>query len=329
MLRSNHTFLRCLCAVITAFALHGAANAQATRTWVSGVGADDNPCSRTAPCKTWAGAINKTAAGGEINAIDSGGFGAVSITKSITLNGAGVHASSLNSGTNGVLVNCATPATDVVVLRNLSIQGAGAGVNGVKILKCAAVHLENVDISGQNFSSATSGYGVLINPTTAGNVQVVMDNVRIVDNGNGANGGGVYVQAIAPATATLRMTNSLISNNQGFAGLRVDSGGFATVRNSSITDSGQHGAVAVSSANPADIAIHDSMISGNGVAAATNGAGVQAQGTMASVRISGSVVTDNEHGLRSLTSGILVSYGNNMFYGNTTDGAPTSTVGGL
>jgi hypothetical protein len=65
------------------------AQAQATRTWVSGVGDDANPCSRTAPCKTFAGAISKTAPCGEISVLDPGGFGAVTITKSITINGTG------------------------------------------------------------------------------------------------------------------------------------------------------------------------------------------------------------------------------------------------
>src|SRR4051794_26872782 len=76
------------------------ASAQATRTWVSGVGDDVNPCSRTAPCKTWAGAISKTAVGGVINALDDGGFGAVTITKAITIDGNGHAASALTVGTN-------------------------------------------------------------------------------------------------------------------------------------------------------------------------------------------------------------------------------------
>src|SRR4051812_11174556 len=116
------------------------AQAQATRTWVSGVGDDVNPCSRTAPCKTFAGAISKTAAGGEIDCLDPGGFGAVTATKSITIdgtNGAG-FGSILASGTNGVNVNdsaTATPGTIVVTLRRLSINGAGSvlGVNGINI----------------------------------------------------------------------------------------------------------------------------------------------------------------------------------------------------
>src|SRR3984893_12212862 len=93
------------------------AQAQAARTWVSGVGDDVNPCSRTAPCKTWAGAISKTADGGEIDALDPGGFGALTITKSITIDGGGGQvASTLVSGTNGIVVNA--PAGSIVTLRN-------------------------------------------------------------------------------------------------------------------------------------------------------------------------------------------------------------------
>src|SRR5437588_5021008 len=83
--------------------------AQATRTWVSGVGDDINPCSRTAPCKTFAGAISKTALGGVINAIDSGGFGTVTITKSITIDGSGVLAGMLGAMTNGININITDP----------------------------------------------------------------------------------------------------------------------------------------------------------------------------------------------------------------------------
>src|SRR5882757_2814385 len=108
--------------------------AQATRTWVSGVGDDVNPCSRTAPCKTFAGAISKTAAGGEIDALDPAGFGAVTVTKSITLDGGGGQvASVLVSGTNGIVIN-ANAATDVVILRNLRINGIGSGLNGIQFL---------------------------------------------------------------------------------------------------------------------------------------------------------------------------------------------------
>src|SRR5438093_4763964 len=118
------------------------AAAQATRTWVSGVGDDVNPCSRTAPCKTFAGAISKTAAGGEIDTLDPGGFGAVTITKAITIDGSAGMASILASGTNGVIVSAGP--NDVVTLRNLSINGAGTtlGINGVRVLTGREVNIE-------------------------------------------------------------------------------------------------------------------------------------------------------------------------------------------
>src|SRR5208282_5897444 len=114
------------------------AHAQATRTWISGVGDDANPCSRTAPCKTFAGAISKTTAGGEIDALDPGGFGALTITKSITLDGGGGQvASILVSGTPGI--NVAAGGNDVVTIRNIRFQGllgndsspGTAGLNGI------------------------------------------------------------------------------------------------------------------------------------------------------------------------------------------------------
>src|SRR5689334_5358236 len=113
---------RTLAATALGLAFTTMASAQATRTWVSGVGDDANPCSRTAPGKTFAGAISKTAAGGEIDALDSGGFGALTITKSITIDGAGNLAGVLVGGTNGIVINTANP-TDVVVLRGLEING--------------------------------------------------------------------------------------------------------------------------------------------------------------------------------------------------------------
>jgi len=133
------------------------ANAQATRTWVSGVGDDANPCSRTAPCKTFAGAISKTAPGGEIDALDPGGFGALTITKSITLDGGGGQVGSvLVAGTNGIVVAAAT--NDVVIIRNMRLNGllgngsgsGNAGINGIRFLTGAALHIENCYTFGFN-----------------------------------------------------------------------------------------------------------------------------------------------------------------------------------
>src|ERR1700730_2828270 len=131
------------------------AQAQASRTWVSGVGDDVNPCSRTAPCKTWAGAISKTANGGEIDALDPGGFGAVTITKSITLDGGGGQvASILLAGTNGI--NISAQAKAVFVITNMRFQGvhdnggnpANAGQTAIQINTAAMVVIENNEIYG-------------------------------------------------------------------------------------------------------------------------------------------------------------------------------------
>src|SRR5436305_9470787 len=124
--------LSTLAVLFAIFAATVPANAQATRTWVSGVGDDANPCSRTAPCKTFAGAISKTASGGEINVLDPGGFGAVTITKSITISSEGFEAGVLVSGTNAIVVNAL--ATDTVVLRGLDIEGLGTSLDGIKVL---------------------------------------------------------------------------------------------------------------------------------------------------------------------------------------------------
>src|SRR3954451_9966952 len=121
---------------LIALAIPSSAFGQATRTWVSGVGDDANPCSRTAPCKTFAGAISKTAAGGEINCLDPGGFGGVTIQKSLTISCEGLTGGVLVSGVNGILV--AAAATDVVFLKGLDIEGLGMtaspfNLNGIKV----------------------------------------------------------------------------------------------------------------------------------------------------------------------------------------------------
>lgn len=188
-------------------------SAQATRTWVSGVGDDVNPCSRTAPCKTWAGAISKTAAGGEMNAIDSGGYGAVTITKSITIDGGGVLAGTLASGTNGIIINAA--ATDVVNLRRLSINGAGTGFDGIRVLLAKQVNITDVQIFG--FTSD----GIEVAATmTAGNVRVARSTIENANVGISVLAGNVIVtsteianQTVAGIDANGNASSVMVSNS--------------------------------------------------------------------------------------------------------------------
>lgn len=133
------------------------AAAQASRTWVSGVGDDVNPCSRTAPCKTFAGAISKTAAGGEISVLDPGGFGAVTITKSISIVAEGNEGGILASLTNGITINSPTA---VVYIRGLIIEGKGDGLNGINIVAAKSVVIENTVIRGFRGAGPTNGAAV-------------------------------------------------------------------------------------------------------------------------------------------------------------------------
>jgi hypothetical protein len=183
-----------------------AAQAQATRTWVSGVGDDANPCARTAPCKTFAGAISKTAVGGEIDALDPGGFGALTITKAVTIDGGGGQvASVLVAGTNGIVV--AAGPTDVVTLRNLRINGlertANGGLNGIRYLSGAALHIENCHV----FGFTQDGINVA---TTASNAALFVNNTFLTDNGNGIQ--------IAPSGGNVRsmLVQVWAQDNSGF-----------------------------------------------------------------------------------------------------------------
>lgn len=227
-------FLRsilCVCAAVIFVCAAAISNqAQATRTWVSGVGDDVNPCSRTAPCKTFAGAISKTATGGEINCLDPGGFGSVTITKSITIDCHGTFGSTLASGTNGFVINIAPlDAGNVVRLRGLTINGAGGGstgrstgINGVKIVSAATVYIEDVVIDG--FTKAAVA---IENPAGA---------VRLSVSGSSMRTNAEHALMAAPkdkATANIVITDSVISGNN--IGIGAGTGSTFTVSSSAIT----------------------------------------------------------------------------------------------
>ena len=170
------------------------AHAQATRTWVSGVGDDANPCSRTAPCKTFAGAISKTARGGEISVLDPGGFGNVTITKSITINGtpgAGYGSILVPAASTGVIINIIDPADTLrtVRLNWLDINGAGTAANGIRIL--SSVPGSSVLIENSNIDAYTNR-GISDERTSGGNL--ALNNVSISNSiGPGIADGGEHV----------------------------------------------------------------------------------------------------------------------------------------
>ena len=246
------TAVRFAFTIVSLLLLANFAHAQATRTWVSGVGDDANPCSRTAPCKTFAGAIAKTAAGGEIDTLDPAGYGAVTITKSIIIANEGVgEAGILAAGTNGVVVNAGP--NDIVTLRGLVIDGGptnGAGPNGVRFLVGGVLHIQNSVI--RNFTAAGDGYGVQFTPM--GPAELYIDDTLISDNGGGG-GAGILVRGSVKAS----LTNVRVENN--FAGLVAD--GAASVAVDSSTFAGNTDA-GLTASGGATVRLNGSTVTGNG-----------------------------------------------------------------
>ncbi len=282
------------------FAVTSLAQAQATRTWVSGVGDDANPCSRTAPCKTFAGAISKTADGGEIDCVDSGGFGTVTITKSITIDGAGVLAGILAAGTNGVNVNdsgSGAPQTKIVRLRNLSINGAGTGINGVNITSARAVYIESCVITGFKASNATTSDGIEINFTAGSGTFNVSVKDTIIEN----NSGDGIRQSTTVGTLNCYYDNLVIAGNlKGLEAL----GGTGNLSRSVVDNNSTEG---VSVANGAVVNASSNQVTSNG-----NGFNA----------IAGTIRLGNNNIFRNLSNafagaGTFVTFGNNNVAGNT------------
>lgn len=277
--------------------------AQATRTWVSGVGDDANPCSRIAPCKTFAGAISKTAAGGEISVLDPGGFGALTITKAITLNGEGTLASILGAGTNAINVNAG--AADTVIIRNISIDGAGTGLSGINFQTGGKLHVENVSIFG------FTGQGIAFSPLVTAALRV---SNTMISNCLRA----IYVNPAPSGIATASINGVVLSGNS--TGIRVEDGSTVTIRDSSLVGNASYGIVANATLRTASVSIDNTSASNNGAA------GVYA-GSLSIIRISNVLATGNAFGLQS-AGGTIQSFGNNHVLGNTTsDGVPTITSG--
>ena len=280
--------------------------AQASRTWVSGVGDDANPCSRTAPCKTFAGAISKTAAGGEINAIDPGGYGGVTITKAITIDGQGTMASVLVAGTNGIVINAG--ANDVVILRNLEIQGLNQtgtpGLNGIRFIAGGQLHVENVNIYG------FGQQGIDFNP--AGASDLFARNLSVRNNTQG----GLWIHPTGTGTAVAAIADSALDGNG--RGLRAEDGSIVVVRNSHAAGNVANGFVGVGVSRSVDITLENVVSAGNGAT------GVYA-GALTSIKLSNTMTTRNNAGWQA-AGGTITSFGNNRVIDNTVNNGPANTT---
>ena len=290
--------------ILAAAAVASAAGAQATRTWVSGTGSDANPCSRTAPCQTFSGALGKTAAGGQINCIDPGGFGTINITKSITIDCTGTQGSILAANTNGVIVN---GANINVILRNIQIDSANTTTgNGIRILNARNVIIDNVTI--ENFAGTVgNGRGITIETAVAGvGVQVI--NSRIL---NTTNFGIHSTPTAGNVVLAVRNTDILRSGNSAIALINATA---ATINNCMLQHNVGAG-VALQNANvTAQVSNCDISFNGSGIANGLGGASV--------TRLYGNTLTGNTIGVR-IDAGSVFTYGNNGIRGNAGNETPT------
>jgi parallel beta helix pectate lyase-like protein len=293
--------LRLSLALATAL-LATSAFAQASRTWVSGVGADDNPCSRTAPCKTFAGAFSKTARAGIINTVDPGGFGAVTISKSLTIDGGPFHAGILAAATNGVTINITDFVADpnaTVTLRNLDIEGFVTGLRGVRILSAKRVIIDNCRIFGFRGSP---GRGLDV-ATSVANVQIVVRNSTIYDN----SAQGILVSGVAASPAQLVVEGSTVIHN-GSSAIDLLIGAKATVSTSELSQNGSAGVFAEAATTQADVAY--TRMTQNIIAASALNSGV--------IRLYNSQLVQNNTSI----NGNVVSHGNNAVINNNVNTLP-------
>ena len=282
-----------------------AVHAQSNRTWVSGVGDDNNSCSRSAPCQTFAGALAKTNAGGEISVLDPGGYGTVTITKAVTINGDGTLASILSTSTDAIIVNAG--ANDKVVIRNISINGVGASTNGIRFLAGKDLTIENVTIEG------FTGRGIDMNLSNT-SAKLFVKNTKISEGGTGifltatTTGSFVTAQAMLENVQLTGLTN----------GLEASTGGRATITNSMISGNISNGILA--STSTSRINVDGCQLSFNDLAA------INATASGAIIRLSNNAIYNNNAGVSIAVGAVVETAGNNRISGNVSTTAPNGTV---
>jgi len=293
--------------------------AQATRTWVSGVGDDVNPCSRTAPCKTFAGAISKTAVNGEINCLDPAGYGSVTITKSITIDCHYTLGSILNAGTNGINIpfdNFLSPGETrkTVRLRGLSLQGADTGLIGIRITGTTGsagseVFIENCVIDG-NFAGSARG----ISDERSGGGELYVTNTTVRNSG----ATGIVINPLAGAAGGARI-DAVLENvrveNSNF-GTSIGSAARVMINRSVFTGNTSAGIEAEGPFSAVEVNVDNSVTS-------ANSSGVMNGGGTVTIRLANTDISFNGTGITGATQ----SFGNNRISGNGAVGTAPTPIG--
>lgn len=322
MIRISKRAVSIAAATLTAGMFYSApAAAQATRTWISGVGDDANPCSRTAPCKTFQGALPKTAGGGEINCLDPGGFGAVTITKSISIICDNTQAGILVAATNAIIVNGAG-----IVVQISGIDFEGLGQTGVPA-NAAIWFVNGASLTVRNSKMRGFRNSYAINFTPSANAALVVDNVTISESGIASNPltGGILVGPQAGVAVQATLTNVQIVDTFN-AGARIDTQAGAgtaasvVIKNTQISNTGSGIILRSIAGSPASLMLTDSIVSGN---VAT---GIMAKGAASVARVGNTTITGNLDALSIGGGASIFSYGDNRVNGNTNDTAFTLPV---
>jgi hypothetical protein len=300
----------------TPLLLAAPAHAQATRTWVSGVGDDANPCSRTAPCKTYAGAISKTAANGEINCLDPGGFGSVTITKSLSIVCDYTEGGVLANGVFGFNINA--PAGSLITLKGQDVECVGTGTNGIQILGVGVtVHVHKTQIRSCRNSGGSNGNGILVAPSS-GVAKVLVADSYITDNGGTNSNAGILIKPTAGASANVSVvrvhleanTNGIFMDGSGGAGLSN-----LAVNKSNLSGSTGSGIAVASSGGVFKAVVTDTLMTLNA------GVGAAVSGSSATLLLGSNTISGNVTGVSNL-GGTLQSFKNNQIGANTGDGTP-------
>jgi hypothetical protein len=283
-----------------AFSMFFASSLLAQRAFVSAVtGNDANPCTRPLPCRSFGAAIATVAAGGEV-VVDSGGYGPFTVSKAVTVESpAGIYAGV--SATSGDGIDVSAGASDIVVLRNLTVYGFGSASTGISFLSGAALYIESCIVNG--FHS----YG--INHSASADLFVTDTTVR--------NGGfrGIQIGPSAGSVASLDHCRMYGNNSDAVV---VFDNAKVNVRDSVASSKGE-GFTAAGNSTVAELNIENCVASNNIY-------GILTSNNVSTIRVSGSTVTNNGTGLAQFGAMTLGSYGNNHVAGNSTDISGTITA---
>ncbi|CAN5248042.1 right-handed parallel beta-helix repeat-containing protein [soil metagenome] len=299
--------------VSTGVLLSAPAAAQSTRTWVSGTGNDANPCSLASPCQTFAAALAVTNAGGEVNCLDSAGFGTATITKAVSIVCDTVEAGVLvSTGVTGLTV--AAGPTDSVTISGIDFQGSAGPASGVSFVSGGSLRVANSRFRG----FTTASYAVNIAPTNT-NSTVALENVSVTDGVN-----GILVSPASNAIVNFSLKHATVQNNTT-VGLRVDTTGKTGAGIYAIVDDSifSGGNVGLNIKSPLGTGVTSIMVTNS--AFTRNAYGV-AVNTVYAPYFGNTTITDNTNGLALLNSSTAYSFADNRVANNVTDGAFTAVV---